>query len=216
MGGYMYILGPCGPLPQTLLWGWEFFPLPQLLQIFTSRGWSLVSHSGTLGSTVCLPSQWFFPAYRPTNVRPTGPPATFWVVHPLHLSCLSSPLLPVWMNVSLTPWLSDFHQVWISGSSGCTLFLNLLLSFFWLCKEVKHCYVSIMAGTPGLLSPNSWRISAWADPCIFFEFSPEDMFINFRKRGRERERVRKKYRCERKTAISRLPYVHQPGIEPAT
>ena len=38
---------------------------------------------------------------------------------PLHPGCLSPPLQPVWMNVSsLTPWLSDFHIVWFSGSSG--------------------------------------------------------------------------------------------------
>ena len=31
---------------------------------------------------------------------------------PLHPSCPSPPLLPVWMNVSsLSPWLSDFHTV---------------------------------------------------------------------------------------------------------
>ena len=53
-------------------------------------------------------------------------------------------ITPVWMNVSsLTPWLSDFHAVWFSGSSDCFLFLNLLLSFFWLCEEVKHFYVSL-------------------------------------------------------------------------
>ena len=27
---------------------------------------------------------------------------------------------------------------WFSGSSGCSLFLNWLLSFFWLCKEAKR------------------------------------------------------------------------------
>ena len=32
-------------------------------------------------------------------------------------SCPSQPFLLVWMNVSsLTPWLSDFHTVWFSGS----------------------------------------------------------------------------------------------------
>ena len=42
------------------------------------------------------------------------------------------------MNVSsLTPWLSDFLTVRFSGSSGYFLFLNLLLSFFWLCKEAE-------------------------------------------------------------------------------
>ena len=54
-------------------------------------------------------------------------------VSPLHPSFLSPPLLPTQMNVShLTPWLSEFHTVQFSSSSCCFLFLNLLLSFFWL------------------------------------------------------------------------------------
>ena len=59
--------------------------------------------------------------------------------HPLHPSCLSPPLLPVCMNVSsLTPWLFDFHTAQFYGSSSYFLFLNLLLSFFCLCKEAKY------------------------------------------------------------------------------
>ena len=62
-------------------------------------------------------------------------------------SCLSPPLLPVWMNDScLTPWLSDFHEVWFSDSSGCFLFLNWLLSFFWVCKDVKCFYPCLHLG----------------------------------------------------------------------
>ena len=50
------------------------------------------------------------------------------------------------MNVSsLTPWLSDFHTVQFSVSSGWFLFFNLLLSFFWLCEEAVY-----------LLTPPSW------------------------------------------------------------
>ena len=143
MGGFVYVLGPCGPLPQTRLWLWEFLPLPWLMQIFTSRGFeSLVSHTETLGSAVCLASQWFFPAYWPMNLGPTGPPAICLAVGPLCLGSLSLPFLPVWMNVSLTLWLLDFHEVWVSGSSGCFLFLNLLLSF-WLYKKVKHFYLCL-------------------------------------------------------------------------
>ena len=38
-------------------------------------------------------------------------------------SCVSPPLLRVWMNVfSLTPWLSGFHTVGFSVSSGSVLF----------------------------------------------------------------------------------------------
>ena len=66
-------------------------------------------------------------------------------------SCASLPLLQVWMNVSsLTAWLLDFHTVWFSGSSGCVLFLNLLLSFFWLCKEAKCVYLHLHLGQKSL------------------------------------------------------------------
>ena len=39
VGGLVYILGPCGPLQQTLLRDWQFLTLPQPLQIFTARGY---------------------------------------------------------------------------------------------------------------------------------------------------------------------------------
>ena len=64
---------------------------------------------------------------------------------PLHSSCQSPPLLPVWMNVSsLTSWLSDF-AVRFSCSSGYFLFSNLLLSF-WLCEEAKCIYLCLHLG----------------------------------------------------------------------
>ena len=63
---------------------------------------------------------------------------------PLCPCCPSLSLLPVWVNVSsLTSWLSDFHTVWFSGSSGYFLFLNLLLSFFLFCKETKFIYLCL-------------------------------------------------------------------------
>ena len=70
-----------------------------------------------------------------------GPPATTW-------SQSSPPLLPVWMNVSsLTPWLLDFHTVRFSGNSGYFVFLNLLLSFLWLCEEAKYIYLHLHLGS---------------------------------------------------------------------
>ena len=108
---------------------------------------------GTLGCVVCLAPQLFLPVYSHANVGPPGPPAaTLFTLSsscrlatsPLHPGCPSLPLLPVWMNVSsLTPWLSDFHTVQFSGSSGYFLFLNLLLSFFWLCKVAKCIYLCL-------------------------------------------------------------------------
>ena len=61
--------------------------------------------------------------------------------------CLSPPLLPVWMKVSsLTPLLLDFHTIQFSVNSGCFLFLNLLLSFFWLYEEAKCFYLHLHVG----------------------------------------------------------------------
>ena len=58
-----------------------------------------------------------------------------------------STLLLVWMNVSsISPWFSDFHTVQFSVSSGYFLFLNLLLSFFWLCEEAKCIYPFLHLG----------------------------------------------------------------------
>ena len=59
--------------------------------------------------------------------------------------CPSPPLLRVWMNVSLTPWLSDFHTSWFSVSSGylCVFkFVVVLLLAVW--------------GTLYLPKPPSW------------------------------------------------------------
>ena len=62
---------------------------------------------------------------------------------PLHEDCPSLPLLLVWMNVSLTPWLLNFDTVLLSGSCAYFLFLNLLSSFFWLCEEAKCIYLHL-------------------------------------------------------------------------
>ena len=92
----------------------------------------------------------------------------------------SPALLPVFMNVSLlTPWLSDFHIVLFYGSFCYFLFLNLLLSFFLLCKEAQCIYLHLHLGQKSKvflslthpLSLNSidsldWYGSvAWALPC---------------------------------------------------
>ena len=48
--------------------------------------------------------------------------------------------------VSLIPWLSEFHAVWFSGTSGCLLILDWLLFSFWLCEEVKGFYLHLHLG----------------------------------------------------------------------
>ena len=142
VGGFVYVLGPCGSLQQTLLCDWEFLPQPQPPQVFFSqRFWGFISlhwNPGLCGLS-CAPV--FLPVYLHANVGLTGLPAATsptLVLHPLPCHGFSPPwlpLLPVWMNASsLTLWLLDTHTVWFSDSSGYFLFLNLL-PFFWFCEE---------------------------------------------------------------------------------
>ena len=63
--------------------------------------------------------------------------------------CPSPPLLPVWMNVSsLTPWLSDFHTIRFSVSSGGFLFLNCCCPSYGCARRHSvPTYTSILAGS---------------------------------------------------------------------
>ena len=144
VSGFVYILRTRGSLQVTLLWGWEFLPLLQPPQIFTNRGFeAFFSYAGTLGCRDCLAPHLFLPVYLHANVRIPSLPATTSPAGsssrhptrcPLCPSCPSPHLLPVWMNVSsITPWVSGFHTLQFSGSSGYFLVLNLL-SFFWFWK----------------------------------------------------------------------------------
>ena len=66
---------------------------------------------------------------------------------PFHPGCPSPPLLPVWMNVSfLSPWLSYFHVVRVSLSSGCFLFLNCHCPSFGCARRCRvSTYATILA-----------------------------------------------------------------------
>ena len=113
--------------------------------VFSESFEALFSCPGTLGCTVCLEPQLFLAAYLPTNVRPPVLPAATspaQVLQPPPCCKSSPPFLLVWMNVSSTLWLSDFHIVRFSVSSDCFLFLNLL-SFFWLCRETQCIYLCL-------------------------------------------------------------------------
>ena len=152
VGGFVYILGSCGSLQWTLLWGREFLLLlPQSPQFFTARDFeAFFSHAGTLGWAVCFTLQLFLLAYPHTNVglpavtSPTRSSCCHLAKHPLHPG-YPSLALPGWMNVSgLTPWLLDFHIVWFSGSSGCFCFkICCCLSFGCARKQSVSTYTSI-------------------------------------------------------------------------
>ena len=106
--------------------------------------------TGTLGHLVCLAPQLFLPVS-----LCCAPVWDRWVCQPLpcHESsppcCPSPPLLLVWMNVSsLSPWLSDFHAVRFSVSSGCFLFLNCCCPSFGCARRHSvSTYASILAGS---------------------------------------------------------------------
>ena len=164
VGGVVYILGTCGSLQSTLLWGWEFLMPPQPPQVFSVRDFeALFPQPGTLGCMVCVVPQFFLLVYPHANVGPPSLPATAspdlpsaasptgssscrLAACPLCPSCLSLPLLPVWMNVSLTSWLLDFHTVWF-------------LWQFWLFFVFKFVVVFLLVvwgGRVYLPTPLSW------------------------------------------------------------
>ena len=92
----------------------------------------------------------------PAATSPMWPAALPHVLSARLPICLSPPLLPVWMNVSLTLWLSEFHAVWFSGTSGCFLFLNSLLSFFWLCEKAKRFCLCLHLSWDSSIYPIFW------------------------------------------------------------
>ena len=71
-------------------------------------------------------------------------------LHPSRCACL--PFLPIWMNVSsLTPWLSDFHTVQFSVSSGCFLFVICCCHSFGCARRHSvSTYASILPGSLNL------------------------------------------------------------------
>ena len=125
-------------------------------RFFSIRGFeALFPCTGTLGCMVCLAPQLFLLVH--LHAKYVGPPA------PLAASLPALVLQPppywesssLWLPIYTPPisldecfffnsWLLDFHTVRFSGSSGYFFILNLLLSFFWFCKEAN---ISIYAST---------------------------------------------------------------------
>ena len=150
VGGLEHVLGPCGSLQWTLLWGLEFLLLlPQSPQVFSiSSLWLYfptlglwVARSVTQSTSCCLAGQLQLCPPCSTVCHLAGSSSCHLATSPLPAGCPSLPLLPVWMNVSsLSPWSLDFHTVRFSVSSGC-FFVFKLLSFFWLCEEAQCVYL---------------------------------------------------------------------------
>ena len=194
VGGSVYVLDSCGSLQQTLLRGWEFLLLPpQPPQVFSfrglrlyfgaSRGWGGLFHSpavppglsmcecGAIGSTshhLVGSASCSLACPVPQSATLLGPPAVP-CCESSPPSCLSLPLLPVWMNVSsLSPWLLDFHTVWFSGSSGCFLFLNCCCPSFGCARRHSvSTYASILAGRRFSLLFSNKTLISWTQSQLY-------------------------------------------------
>ena len=126
---------------------WQFFLPPQPLNIFTARSpealfgpcWNPGLHGLSHSTVVPLDLSVL-------NCGTNQYARNLLAVHTLCLGCPPLTLLPVCVNVfSLTPWLLDFHTVQFSGSSLFFIF-KLVVSFSWLCKEVKCIYLLLHLG----------------------------------------------------------------------
>ena len=126
--------------------------------VFNQRFEALFPRAGALGCVVCFAPLPFLQNHLCKNVGQRGLLAPFipqsatslglaTLPRVLSFSAASLPLLLVWMNVSsLSPWLSDFHTVQFSVSSGWFLFLNCCCPSFGC--ERRHSastYASILA-----------------------------------------------------------------------
>ena len=117
---------------------------------------ALFPHAGTLCCAIYHLVHQLLPRW-PAAALPTllHNPPPHWVRQLLPCressppGCPSPPLLPVWMNVSsLSTWLSDFHTVQFSVSSGCFLFLNVCCpSFGCARKHSVSTHTFILAGS---------------------------------------------------------------------
>ena len=155
VGGFVHLLAPCGSLQQTLLWGWEFLPPPLLPQVFSVSGIEAsFPHTVTLGCVFYLISQLFLPVYLHRNVGPPSPQAA---ISPGPPAAALPRVLSTRLPVSTPPTSLDecfffnslvvgLPYIQFSVCSCCFLFLNLLLSFYWLCKEAQCVYLCLHLG----------------------------------------------------------------------
>ena len=122
--------------------------------VFNQRFEALFPGTGTLGCCICHAPQFVLPVYLHANVGPPSPqsyaslglPATAlpWVLSTqLLVSAPPTSLDECFFFNSLVvrlPYSSIFCQFCLF------LFLNLLLSFFWLCEEAQCIYLYLHLG----------------------------------------------------------------------
>ena len=147
VGGFAYILRPCGSLQRTFLWGLKFLPLLPPPQVFSVRGFEvLFPNAGTLDCTVCLAPQLFLPVYPHTNVGPPTlqlPPCRESSLTRLPVSAPSTGLDECFFFYSLVvrlPYSSIFWQLWL----------------FFVCNFVVVLLLVVRGGTVCLPMSPSW------------------------------------------------------------
>ena len=145
---------------------------PTSTGVFSQRFEAFFPFAGALGCVVCFIPPTFLLVYLCSNVGPQGPPATtLWGLPAAAWPALFHNPPPPWVRQlppcreCSPPWLpvsappTSLNECFffnslvvrlqyslISGSSGYFLFLNLLLSFFWLCQEPKRIYLCLHLG----------------------------------------------------------------------
>ena len=111
----------------------------QLPQDFSVRGFeACFPHTGTLGCVVCLASQLFLLVFLHANVGLCLPASTLPCILSTPAACLcpsSGSGLMFNCLVFGLPYNLIFWHFWLF------LFLNLLLSSFWLYEEAKYIYL---------------------------------------------------------------------------
>ena len=135
VGGFAYVLGPCGSLHGTLLWGWEFLLPLQPPQIFLVRGYEvLFPCTGTLGFPVCLAPQLFLLVYL----------HAMWD-HPVLQSPLCHESPPTQLPVSAPP--TSLDECFFFNSLVVGLPYSLIFWQFWL--FFAFIFVVLLLGLQG-------------------------------------------------------------------
>ena len=149
VGGFVHGLGPCEPLQQTLLWGWEFFPTTATpADFYSQRAWGFISLAGVwVAQSLLLPNcssqficmhVWDHSACLPP---PCLPQSTS------HCAVLLDHQPPPWLQVSAPPTTLD----------ECFFFNSLVVGFpyssifwlFWLFFVFKFVAVLLFVGRGG-------------------------------------------------------------------
>ena len=177
VGGFVYVLGPCGSLQRTLLWGWEFLLLPpQLPQVFSISDLRLyfptlelwVARSVAAGPPAAASlASCRFAHPTPQSATSLGPPApallgvlSTWLPISAPLTSLDECFFFISLVVGL-PYSSIFCRFWLF------FVFKLLLPFFWVCKEAQCVYLCLHLGRKSestFLNPQMLRLWAFCVP----------------------------------------------------